>query len=100
MREHGPPSGRALENKRLWSGQASNLRVSYAFAELSRTPTPELPRIRVPRNQVNKRSLTPLLAVLFGSSPYLISINIAWEAGYERTVRVTQDDDGRFPDQI
>ncbi len=32
------------------------------------------------------------MAVLFGSSPYLISINIAREAGYERPVRVTQDE--------
>ncbi len=52
----------------------------------------ELRRIRIPSNRVNKRSLTPLLAVLFGSSPYLISINIAREMGYERPVQVTQDE--------
>jgi hypothetical protein len=39
------------------------------------------------------------LAVLFGGSLYLIRINIAREAGYERTVRVTQDD-ARVTDQI
>ena len=47
-----------------------------------------------------RRSSTPLLAVLFGGSPYLISINIAGEAGYERTLRVTQDDDARVTGQI
>jgi hypothetical protein len=41
-----------------------------------------------------------LLAVLFGGSPYLSQINIAGEAGYERTVRVTQDDDARVSEQI
>jgi hypothetical protein len=66
----------------------------------TRTRGPELLRIPVPRTRVNKRSLTPFLAVLFGGSPYLIRMNIAGEAGYERTLRVTQDDDARVTDQI
>jgi hypothetical protein len=41
-----------------------------------------------------------VLAVLFGGSPYLISINIAREAGYNLTVRVTQNDDARVTGQI
>jgi hypothetical protein len=49
---------------------------------------------------VNRRSLNPFLAVLFGDSPYLIRINIAGEADYERTLRVTQHDDVRVTDQI
>jgi hypothetical protein len=40
------------------------------------------------------------LAVLFDGSPYLIRINIAGEAGYDRTVRVTQDEDARVTDYI
>ena len=41
-----------------------------------------------------------MLAVLFGGSPYLSRINIAGEAGYDRTIRVTQDDDARVTDYI
>jgi hypothetical protein len=47
-----------------------------------------------------RRSLTPFLAIFLGGSPYLIRIDIAGEAGYDRTVRVTQDDDARVSEQI
>jgi hypothetical protein len=47
-----------------------------------------------------RRSLTPFLAIRFGGSPYLKRIDIAGEAGYDRTVRVTQDDDARVTDYI
>jgi hypothetical protein len=40
------------------------------------------------------------LAIFFGGSPYLSQIDIAGEAGYDRTVRVTQDDDARVTDYI
>ena len=41
-----------------------------------------------------------MLAIFFGGSSYLSWINIAGEAGYDRTVRVTQDDDARVTDYI
>ena len=41
-----------------------------------------------------------MLAVLFGRSPYLSRVNIVGEAGYDRTVRVTQDEDARVTNYI
>ena len=41
-----------------------------------------------------------MLAIFFGGSSYLSQIDIAGEAGYDRTVRVTQDDDARVTDYI
>ena len=41
-----------------------------------------------------------MLAIFFGGSSYLSRINIAGEAGYDRTIRVTQDEDARVTDYI
>ncbi len=41
-----------------------------------------------------------MLAIFFGGSSYLSWINIAGEAGYDRTVRVTQDEDAWVTDYI
>jgi hypothetical protein len=40
------------------------------------------------------------LAIFFGGSPYLSQIDIAGEVGYDRTVRVTQDEDARVTNYI